>query len=103
MDKVIATLYSIEERAQKIMETTANEKLSLKETFEEKKRVYEQTASDNINQKLSDLKVSLQKQFDEQYLESKTRTEKQLENLNEDFEKNHSQMAMNLFNRIIEV
>ena len=55
------------------------------------------------NQKLSDLKVSLQKQFDEQYLESKTRTEKQLENLNEDFEKKHSKMAINLFNRIIEV
>lgn len=103
MDKVIATLHSVEERAQHIMETTANEKLSLKEYIESKKHAYEKKANEATELKLSQLTSTLQQQFDDAYLESKNQTEKLLKALSEDFEQNHTKMAEDIFRQIIEV
>lgn len=103
MDKVIATLYSIEERAQRIMETTANEKLSLKDYFEEKKRAYEKETNESTNLILSQLSTTLKQQFDNEYSESKMQTEKFLKTLSQDFEKNHTKMAEEIFRQVIEV
>jgi len=76
MDKVIATLHSVEERAQHIMDATANEKLSLKEYIEAKKRAYEKKVNDATDLKLSELSAALQQQFDNEFNEKKSETEK---------------------------
>lgn len=103
MDKVIATLYSIEERAQRIMETTANEKLSLKDDFKDKKRTYEKETEESTAIRLTRLSSVLQQQFDNEYSESKDLTEKTLTALSQDFERNHTKMAEEIFRQIIEV
>lgn len=103
MDKVIATLYSIEERAQRIMETTANEKLSLKDYFEGKKRAYEKESNENTRLKLSELSTTLKEQFDNEYTESQKQTEKLVNALSLEFEQNHTKMAEDIFKQIIEV
>lgn len=103
MDKVIATLYSIEERAQRIMETTANEKLSLKDYFEDKKHAYEKEADESTSLTLSELSTTLKQQFDNEYFQSKKQTEEAIKVLSQDFEKNHAKMAEEIFRQIIEV
>ncbi len=103
MDKVIATLHSVEERAQHIMDATANEKLSLKEYIEAKKRAYEKKVNDATDLKLSELSAALQQQFDNEFNEKKSETEKFLNALSDDFEQNHTRMAQEIFRQVIEV
>ena len=103
MDKVIATLHSVEERAQHIMDATANEKLSLKEYIKDKKRAYEKKVNDATDLKLSELSAALQQQFDNEFNEKKSETEKFLNALSDDFEQNHTRMAQEIFRQVIEV
>lgn len=103
MDKVIATLHSVEERAQHIMDAAANEKLSLKEYIESKKRAYEKKVNDATDITLSELSATLQQQFDNEFNEKKSETEKFLKALSDDFEQNHTKMAEEIFRQIIEV
>lgn len=103
MDKVIATLQSVEERAQHIMDTTANEKLSLKEYIDAQKRAYEKKANADTDVKLSRLTETLRQQFDDEFNEKKAATENLLKTLSDDFEQNHAKMSEELFRQIIEV
>lgn len=103
MDKVIATLHSVEERAQHIMDATANEKLSLKEYIDSKKLAYEKKVNGDTDIKLSQLTTTLRQQFDNEFNEKKSETEKFLKTLSDDFEQNHTKMAEEIFKQIIEV
>lgn len=103
MDKVIATLHSVEERAQHIMDATANEKLSLKEYIDAKKRAYEKKVNAATDIKLSELSATLQQQFDNEFNDKKSETEKFLKALSDDFEQNHTRMAEEIFRQVIEV
>ena len=64
MDKVIETLFSIEERAQKIMETTANEKLALKNEYDTKKSDYAKQLNVSTQSHLKELESRLKDHYD---------------------------------------
>ena len=102
MDKVIETLFSIEERAQKIMETTANEKLALKNEYDTKKSDYEKQLNVSTQSHLKELESKLKDHYDEEYEETRQRTTESITALCENFKKNHTEMAQSIFAQITE-
>ncbi len=103
MDKVIKTLYSIEERAQRIMETTSNEKKALKAQYDSKKAAYEKEVTHTTDKKIEELGLLLKKQLDEEYNETREETFASIEQLQKTFDENHSRMAKEIFHQITEV
>lgn len=101
MDKVIETLYSIEERAQRILETTNNEKNSLREEYDSLKADYEANVNLATKQQLTELELKLKSHFDNEHNEIKKQTQAQIENLNHNFTANHTKVATEIFNQII--
>lgn len=102
MDKVIETLFSIEERAQKIMEATANEKLALKNEYDAKKSDYEKQLKASAQSRLKESEARLKAHYDEEYKETRQRTTESITTLCENFKKNHTEMARSIFAQITE-
>lgn len=100
MDKVIETLYSIEERAQRIMETTSNEKAALKSEYDLKKSLYEKQVNETTDKKIRELESTLKKQLDDEYNEFKTQTRNSIKTLSMTFEASHVSMAKKIFKQI---
>lgn len=100
MDKVIETLYSIEERAQRIMETTSNEKAALKSEYDLKKSLYEKQVNETTDKKIRELESTLKKLSDDEYNEFKTQTQNSIKTLSMAFETSHVSMAKEIFKQI---
>lgn len=103
MDKVIETIYSIEERAQRIMETTSNEKDALKSEYESKKASYEKDVTDATDKKINELGFLLKKQLDDEYNQIKKQAQDTIASLNHTYETKHAEMAKEIFKQITEV
>lgn len=103
MGKVIETIYSIEERAQRIMETTSNEKNALKSEYDAKKSAYEKDVTDATDKKISELGCLLKKQLDDEYNQIKKQAQDTIASLNQTYETKHAEMAKEIFKQITEV
>ncbi|MCR5216922.1 MAG: hypothetical protein K6C69_08265 [Lachnospiraceae bacterium] len=103
MDKVIETLQSIEERADHYQTTTVNAEKDFLDRFKEMKRDYKLLATKATAESLASLRSSLQSSIDAELRSTKQSTEEAIVALNQNFTANHTKIAEDIFQRIIEV
>lgn len=101
MDKVIETIFTIEERATRLMEVTSNEKKALAEENAKKMAEFEAEVAENTKKQIETLQAQLKEESEKELDELTAKTNQKLSDIDSYYEANHEAIARKLFNSII--
>ena len=102
MEQVLKRLYEIETAADAIMQKADEQKKQMAKAMEEKTAAFDQKTqeetAETIAQKKEELMEQIQKELDAQHSE----TERLLAAIEEDYQKNHTQLAKQILQSLIQ-
>lgn len=101
MDKIIATLNIIEERAARITEATVNEKNALRESYAKRISDYEAQVEKDTAMQLEKLHNDMDTRIQSRLSSLESDSKKERAALKEYFEANHEQLADQIFRSIV--
>lgn len=101
MDKIIATLNIIEERAARITEATVNKKNALKESYTKRISDYEAQVEKDTAMQLEKLHNDMDTRIQSRLSSLESDSKKERAALKEYFEANHEQLADQIFRSIV--
>lgn len=100
MDKVIETLNTIESKAARIVEVTANEKDALRENFTQKIKEYQKNSEELTTKQLKELKENLSLQSKKSLEQFASDSNAEIAALNTYFASHHTELAAQIFQSI---
>ncbi|PXV85309.1 hypothetical protein C8E03_11818 [Lachnotalea glycerini] len=101
MEKVVNKLSEIEAAAVTIMESANSRKKEISDSMDVKITEFDKKIDAETSQTLSELTQKLQADTEHELNELKINTQKALDALDEEYNKNHSAIANQIFNTII--
>lgn len=103
LEKIIKTLAEIDMRSAKIMEATSNEKQALEEKFQARKDEYQKSSEERTKIQVDELREKLNLKMQAEIEQQANASVIFLEELDHSYEKDHSKIASDIFNSLIEV
>ncbi len=103
MNEVIQKMSEIEISAQQIMNEAEQQKQDLIEEYKNKTVKYDQDKEKEIAEQISQIKENLEADVKSQLSGLQQQTEDDMNAIEEDFERNHEQMAQQIFQRIVDM
>ncbi|MDF2609143.1 MAG: hypothetical protein K0R92_617 [Lachnospiraceae bacterium] len=101
MEKVISILYDIEEKANNIIKRVNEEKVRLQEELNQDLEKLDQTIANEKAEKLNVLKADIDKKLAVEKQSLIDDCNKQLDNMEENYGKNHDALVKNIFQELI--
>jgi hypothetical protein len=101
MEKVISILYDIEEKANNIIKRVNEEKVRLQEEFNQDLEKLDQTIANEKAEKLNVLKADIDKKLTVEKQSLIDDCNKQLDNMEENYGKNHDALVESIFQELI--
>ena len=101
MDTVIATLSEIESAAVRISEDAAQQKKALAKEYEEKTKAFDEEIDAQTDEKLEKLREELQEKADRELKKMHQATQKILEGLDQEYERDHEKISQQLLDKMI--
>lgn len=101
MDTVITRLSEIESAAVKISEDAVMQKKKIAKEYQEKTRSFDEEADRRTEERLEELKKELQKKADEDLAQMRQETERELENLEKIYERDHKTISRQILQKMI--
>lgn len=101
MEKVVSKLSEIEAAAVAIMDNATTQKKQLSSEMDERIKQFDAEVDAKTAKSLTDLKNRLETETNMELAQLKSDTLKTLEELEKDFEKNHSKIAKSLLDSIV--
>ncbi len=102
MEEVIQKLSEIETTARGIMEEAEQTKKSMTEDMKKKIQDYNQKAEEESSAKIAQMRKSLEDRKEAQLSSLNQKTQKILASMDQYYDANHTQLAHEIFNKIIE-
>lgn len=103
MNEIIKELYIIEERAGQIMENTKERRLELQKNQREQEALIEQELKQEMEGRLTVLKSGVEEQAGQEIQEIMKKKDAFITNLNQEYDGNYENKAMEILKRITEV
>ncbi|MCI8853855.1 MAG: ATPase [Lachnospiraceae bacterium] len=101
MDTVIARLSEIESAAVRISEDAAQQKKALAKEYEEKTKAFDEEIDAQTDEKLEKLREELQEKADRELKKMHQATQKILEGLDQEYERDHEKISQQLLDKMI--
>ena len=101
MDTVIKRISEIEKSAGSVMEDAAARKKAFAAEMEEKTRQYDQTAEEETEKKVQSLRREMENRMNSELSEQKAEAEKQLAQMEKNYELHHESYVKKLFQELI--
>ena len=101
MDTVIARLSEIESAAVRISEDAAQQKKALAKVYEEKTKAFDEEIDAQTDEKLEKLREELQEKADRELKKMHQATQKILEGLDQEYERDHEKISQQLLDKMI--
>lgn len=102
MNTVIARLSEIESAAVRISEDAALEKKALAKEYEDKTKAFDQEIDAQTDERLENLRKELQEKADRELKKMHEATQKILEGLDQEYERDHEKISQQLLDKMIE-
>ena len=103
MEKVINLLYEIEEKADKILNRTSDDKAKLNNELNAKIKAFDEELEKETTRKLGNLRHQMDAEVSNELAQLKQNTTSHLENLEKNFKEHGNDYADEIFNRIITI
>ena len=101
MEKVINVLYEIEEKANKILERTSEQKTQMNDKLNEDLRSLEESIDQNTNQKIESMKQAMETEIAKEHNALITGYKTSLEKMEEKFHSHYDQYISTIFSKIV--
>ena len=101
MEQILSKLSEIELTAKRIMEDADNTKKALSEEMEKQCRDFDLALEEVTNQKILQLRSSLEKEKDTQLFALRQNTENYIQKLDTYFNENHQRLSEELFQKLL--
>lgn len=101
MDTVIGRLSEIEEAAVHLEEMAVEQKKQLAADYERKTREFDQVADVETQEKLKALQEKLKSEAEDELRKMRQETERELAEMEEDYNQNHKKLAARILKQII--
>lgn len=102
MNTVIARLSEIESAAVRISEDAALEKKALAKEYEDKTKAFDQEIDAQTDERLENLRKELREKADRELKKMHEATQKILEGLDQEYERDHEKISQQLLDKMIE-
>lgn len=102
MEQVLKRLYEIESAAEAIMQKADERKKQLAKEMEEKTAAFDQKTQEETAKTIAHQKEELTKQIQKELEEQQTETERLLSAIEQDYQKNHNQLAKQILQSLIQ-
>ncbi len=101
MEKTINKIFEIEEKAKIIIERANQEKLRMHDEFEETLAKMEKEISNKNAAKVSEFKSGIEKELENEKKQLIKKSEKQLADMDEQYQKNREELINRIFDSIL--
>ena len=101
MDTVIKRISEIEKAAVTVMDDAAARKKAFAAEMEEKTRQFDQTADEETEKKVQSLRQEMEKRMNAELSEQKAEAERQLAQMEKNYELHHESYVKKLFQELI--
>lgn len=102
MRDVLKQLYDIEQAACSLLNRAEEKKKVLQDEYRKKAADFDAQLEKEQEEKLQTIRKELEKQIEKELEDQKIATEKALQNLDKDYESNHTRFAKELMNKVLE-
>jgi vacuolar-type H+-ATPase subunit H len=102
MEKTIGKIFEIEEKAKLIIDRANQEKLRMHDEFEEELKKLERDIIDDNMKKINAYREKLDKELEQEKAQLIHKTDKQLEEMEENYRKNHDELIRRILDSILQ-